>query len=338
VSRMNKSEARKIAGQVLMHTDKNAGETNTHLWKIFRRLYRYGGLHNYTKLFEIKKHTWYKYKAAFQYGAATQIRSLLREADKMEKKDKSLSQTYREKAFRLAAEIQALQPDYQKKHRVQEKKYHYDRPRPYKMDKIEGKRKGLRSLPRDWVEKIIQALPVQHRDVAVVMALTGCRPSELQKGVVLEPESHGSLKITISGAKFKKGFQGQEQRVLVIDEVHTLTLFMKTLEKPTWIKLENKETFRKAFRRAAQKLGYKNVSPYSLRHQFSAGMKAEMNYRWTREDLAKALGHITDRCQQNYGHPNQNRGGSGILSAEASSPIKSNRGEIPAPHSDNRPR
>ena len=330
MGKISKSEARKIASHIITHTSNNTQQTNEHLFKIFHRIYKYGSLQTYAQTFNLKKTTWYKYKAAYQFGAALMIRKLLRDADKLEKTDKTKAKLYREEALRLGEELKSLSPDYEKKHRLNHPAPS-NQAKPYTKSKIEGKRKALRGLPTNWVGRLIDELPIQHQKAALVMALTGCRPAELEKGVWLEAVDHDHLKITIKGAKYIKNKQGQKQRVLkfALEDAHRL--FNLAYEEPrlVWI---NKEAFRKAIRRAAGNLGFKGVSPYSLRHQFAANLKSESGKKWTHEDLAKALGHITDRCQQFYGHPNQARGrGSGILAVQASTSIKNNRGVIPTP-------
>ncbi|EFI33167.1 integrase family protein [Desulfonatronospira thiodismutans ASO3-1] len=327
---MTKSAARAIATHIINYTQNNDQATNNHLLKIFKRIYANGGLFRYFQNRNLKKTTWYKYKAAYQYGASLLIRSLLKEADKLEKTDKTKVKLYREEALRLGEDLKKLSPDYEKQHRLNPPAPG-NQPKPYKKDKISGKRKALRGLPSNWVGQLIDELPIQHQDAALIMALTGCRPAELEKGVWLETVDHDHLKVTIKGAKYIKNKQGQKQRVLkfALEDAHRL--FNLAYEEPrlVWI---NKEAFRKAIRRAADNLGFKGVSPYSLRHQFAANLKSESGKKWTHEDLAKALGHITDRCQQFYGHPNQARGrGSGILAVQASTSIKNNRGVIPTP-------
>lgn len=324
---MTKSEARVLARHILSHTKDNSIETNEHMLKIFNRLYAYGGLLAYFEHNKLKKTTYYKYKAAYQHGAALKIRSLLNSADKLEKEDQERSKEYRKEALALAEEVDSLSPDYEKKHL--ELGSPANTPRPYTDKKIEGKRKSLKGLPKDWIGQLIGVLPIQHQNAALLMAVTGCRPVELKNGVLLELVDDDRLRITIKGAKYKKNKQGQKERVLTIASWTVPGLFNLAYEQPReiWI---SRESYRKAVRRAIDKLGFKGVSPYSFRHQFAADLKAELGTNWTHEDLAKALGHITDRCQQYYGHPNQKRGGgSGILNVEASGSVKMKRGTFP---------
>ncbi len=324
---MTKSEARKIAREVLEHTEKNAQATNKHMGKIFKRLWEYGGLHAYFADHQLARTTWYKYKAAYQYGAANTIRLLFREADKVEKSDVELAKDYRQKALRLAEELENLQPDYSKQHRLLAS-HDNEKQRPYKKMKTQGKRKALRGLPDNWQWQIIKNLPQEHKLPALVMALTGCRPVELSKGVLVK-SSDERLTFTVQGGKYKEGYQGQKERNIHLQPDMAPEIYHHALKEPFLVSINKIETFRKAYRRTAQKLKFTGVSPYCNRHQFAATIKKELDKKWTREDLAKALGHITDRCQQNYGHPVQSRGGSGLMGVESTSEIKNNRGEIP---------
>lgn len=322
-----KSQARKLARYILNHTQKNSPETNEHMLKIFSRLHAYGGLQAYFNDHKLKKTTYYKYKAAYQFGAALKIRSLFNEEDKIEKADRERAKKCRRNALALAEEINSLSPDYEKKHLELRTSANF--PKPYTNKKIEGKRKDLKGLPADWIDQVISELPIQHKNAALIMAVTGCRPFELKNGVILELVDEDLLRIKIKGAKYKKNKQGQKERVLTVASWTVPSLFNLAYEEPyeIWI---NRETYRKAVRRAIDKLGFDNISPYCFRHQFAADLKAELGENWTHEDIAKALGHITDRCQQYYGHPNQNRGrGSGILNIESSGPVKKTRGTFP---------
>jgi len=332
---MTKSEARAIATHILKHTQKNDQTTNSHMLKIFKRIYASGGLIAYFKDRNLKKTTYYKYKSAYQYGASLLIRSLLKEADRLEKADKYKAKIYREEALRLGEELKSLSPDYEKKHRLNPPAPS-NQPKPYKKDKISGKRKALRGLPTNWVGQLIDELPIQHQEAALVMIATGCRPEELARGITLEAKED-SLIVTIYGAKYKKDLQGQEVRKITLNPGYYPQLYNRAYEEPVLIWIE-KERFRKAIRRAGEKLGFKGVSPYSLRHQFAANLKRESGGKWTHEDLAKALGHITDRCQQYYGHPNQSKGdGSGILAVAASEPVRQNRGTPPLQDNTTKP-
>lgn len=330
---MTRSEAKELVRHILSYTKDNSSETNEHMLKIFDRLYAYGGLLAYFQDHKLKKTTYYKYKAAYQHGAALKIRSLLNQADKHGNKDQERAKEYHRKALALVEELDTLSPDYEKKHLKLGAPA--STPRPYTDEKIEGKRKSLKGLPKDWIGQLIGVLPIQHQNAALLMAVTGCRPVELKSGVLLELVDDDRLRITIKGAKYRKGKQGQKERVLTIASWTVPGLFNLAYEEPReiWI---NRESYRKAVRRAIDKLGFKGVSPYSFRHQFAADLKAQLGTNWTHEDLAKALGHITDRCQQYYGHPNQKRGGgSRILNVEASGSVKMKRGTFPGLNQDN---
>lgn len=335
---MTANEASKVAEYVLGHALQNKLSTNRHMLKIFNRVHKYSGLLKYFDDHDLKKTTYYKYKSAYQFGSAIYIRKYLEAAEKIKQENPDQARKYIRKALNLAQEIIELNPDYIKKHRLQSP-LKEDSVKPYNHDKVSGKRKFLNRLPEGWMGMLIDELPIQHQEPAMLMALTGCRPAELGKGILLEVIDDDYLKVTIKGAKYKEGLQGQKERTLNIHAWHAHRLFNLAYEEPVEVTI-NTESFRKAVRRTADKLGFKGVSPYCFRHQFSANMKAELGDRWTHEDLAKALGHITDRCQQYYGHPNQKRGkGSGILAVEASGPVKKNRGAFPGQGSSlqNRP-
>ncbi|MFW6249349.1 MAG: integrase, partial [Bacteroidota bacterium] len=212
---MTRAEARELARHILSHTKENNLVTNEHMLKIFERLYDYGGLLVYFEDNKLKKTTYYKYKSAYQYGAALKMRSLFSEADKVEKTDPEQARECRRQALALGEEVKKLSPDYEKAHRFLDNQDN-SVIKPYSDDKISSKRKYLKGLPENWVGMIIDELPIMHQDAAVLMAVTGCRPAELENGVLLESVDEEYLKVTIKGAKYKKGKQGQKKRTVTL--------------------------------------------------------------------------------------------------------------------------
>lgn len=182
------------------------------------------------------------------------------------------------------------------------------------------KRKTLRGLPDDWREQIYYYLFGQkdkYAEPALLVALSGCRPGELVKGVrVSRNDPH--IDIVIQGSKQSKINQsGQETRTLSYPANSPQGLILKKLilddeYDDATIKIPKADSFQKAYKKAAIAVFGKKgqrISPYSARHQFSADLKAAGHGA---EDIAKGMGHQSCRSQWAYGREQQAKGGGAI--------------------------
>lgn len=186
------------------------------------------------------------------------------------------------------------------------------------------KRKTLRGLPADWREQIYHYLIDQgdkYAHPAILVALAGCRPGELVKGVTVS-RNDPYIDIVIQGSKQSKinqsgqetrtlsypveSPQGQELKKLILDDEYD----------DATIKIPKADSFQKAYKKAAiAVLGKKGqrISPYSARHQFSADLKAA---GYEVKDIAKGMGHQSCRSQWAYGREQQAKGG-GVIKIDA---------------------
>lgn len=69
-----------------------------------------------------------------------------------------------------------------------------------------------------------------------------------------------------------------------------------------------------------------NLSPYLFRHALSSDLRAS-DHQFNRGDIASALGHQSERTQNQYGSPNTSRGLNGsrveqIIHVSATSPVR----------------
>ncbi len=196
-----------------------------------------------------------------------------------------------------------------------------------------SKRKTLRGLPDDWREKIhdrMYARGSRYASAALVVHHTGCRPAELEKGVMVRHEGD-AITLTIYGAKqSEKNRSGQEWRVISYpaESDQGLELFAKVLRggSAEMVVLPGQpQAFLKAYKWAASKsidgVKGRRISPYSARHQFAADMKRN---GYSRTQIAEAMGHQSTKSQSQYGGAGQGGGGGKSLSAEASSPVRDN--------------
>jgi hypothetical protein len=101
-----------------------------------------------------------------------------------------------------------------------------------------SKRVALGGLPPDWREQLChRGSTGRYADALLLAALSGCRPSELERGIevsrVVSPVTGQSLiEIVIDGTKVKK-MQGQPIRRIryAEDDEHPLVLMLKGVEQ-----------------------------------------------------------------------------------------------------------
>lgn len=179
------------------------------------------------------------------------------------------------------------------------------------------KRKSLRGKPDNWRECVHEALAEPYKVYGIVTALTGCRPSELGKGVSVTIINQ-ELIIEIVGAKVSDLTEGgQPFRRLTINQSlplarELLAIMESQKTRELYVKTSSYSSWYRAFKRAAKSLGWGDLSPYSYRHQLSADLKA---LGQNNVFLSKVLGHRSSRSRSNYGQFLQGRskGGSGPI-------------------------
>lgn len=202
-----------------------------------------------------------------------------------------------------------------------------------------SKRQSLNGLPDNWRSQLIRAMHTTEDQLALmVMALTGARPEELRMGVQLVIETNNCLTFRIQGAKVSENTGGGQawreltvdaQSVLDDDLVYELMAYIQ-MHQITTIQIDPKNAFQKRLQRvrdamvvASGNKAWGKISAYSFRHQFAANLKADTTIHF--DDISAALGHISDRTKQSYGHSSQKRGKGGITQITAASPIKAHR-------------
>jgi integrase len=326
------NEAQELAKKVLDRTNKNSKQTNEKNFKIFENIFKKGGLDKYFQNRMLVKSTYYKYKSAYQYGLALLIDDCLKKISEYPYLD---TPDNTQKIMALGWELKNLDPDYEKQNIYSSPLSRTDIDFPKGKN---SKRKVLKGLPEDWRARLINELPWQHRNAAWVMVLTGCRPCELEKGVFFYIKNKKGIdyfRFIIKGGKYKKGEQGQEKRIIEVPTKYSMHLYNSYFDECPAVILVKSETFRKAITRAAKKLGFRGVSPYCLRHQVASDLKMNADTQDKKDDVSRFLGHLTDRCRQNYGHALQGTGGFlEVFSVEASSEIKHTKGDGPGPSDD----
>lgn len=181
-----------------------------------------------------------------------------------------------------------------------------------------SKRRALSGLPADWrVQLCTRGRAGRYGAAMLVAALTGCRPSELEKGIKVwlardatTRQTHVNLEIV--GAKVKRE-QGQPLRRLTYAtaEPHPLLLMLIGLlaanaDDPKIIRVESAMNFSVEVQRLAASLWPQHrhtVTAYCLRHQWAADAKRHGDAA----AVSQGLGHLSAKTQRVYGTTSQGK-------------------------------
>lgn len=151
----------------------------------------------------------------------------------------------------------------------------------------------------------------RHTERLAVLALTGCRPSELMKGVLVRllRDKNGQPKgvgIEISGAKVDDQ-RGHEKRRLafLLDGVVVRALSELCLERGGRFTLG---TTNADYRSLNRLLSVHDMSCYTFRHALGSDLKASIaDGQTTPEQAAKAMGHRSTQSLLSYGTTHSGR-------------------------------
>lgn len=194
-------------------------------------------------------------------------------------------------------------------------------------EKRHTKRQDMRGLPEDWREKIVARMKI-YGPQALVAAVTGCRPVELVRGVELSIDAEtGDLVAMIKGAKVSEK-SGQEWRRMFWPAgtesllVRSLADLVSTNAAGSAVRIwvENAKAFSGAMRAAGKREWPKRtstVTPYCMRHQAAADMKAAGTM--SSGEISAALGHVSDVTKSTYGHATMGRKKGGVAPARVES-------------------
>jgi integrase len=262
--------------------------------------------------------SFYVYRAAMNYGLTAEILAALRSADKHGKaKDRAAWWGEVLRLRQMLGELRRYSPDPFGERVKSGEKAAVPPPR----GPSRSKRRGLGRLPDDWRSRFWSIVPVNSKYRAAIAAsiLTGVRPAELVKGVDVRMGPSGALVFDIRGAKTQGGRHGQAARRLTVVASGAIgDYFRKVLEGVPTTKVSVKDA--RLFGNQVREFGRKCfprlklcISPYSMRHQFAADLKAAGDS----DAVSLALGHAVADTAQHYGTARQSKnGGSRLLAVE----------------------
>lgn len=171
-----------------------------------------------------------------------------------------------------------------------------------------GKKSSLLKLPKDWREQMADKAHGQFRIPAIVALLTGCRPAELETGVLIERIGN-HLYATIKGAKVTDK-AGQEQRRFRIAAHPVANLLIDIMSKSEetsrsiLVKVAHGNSVTTHLRSVGEKLwpGRKeSITVYTARHAMASDCKASIHAGADPDLVSQVLGHVVDKTASYYG-------------------------------------
>lgn len=170
-------------------------------------------------------------------------------------------------------------------------------------DQSNGKRQSLDQLPADWRDDVQRAARPEDRPALAALGLSGCRPAEVKGIKVRQTDEH--ITVEIRGAKCDAD-RGIKTRTLEFDKAELsqsqagrdLTEWLGNRECRTISHAGSVEAFRERVSRACDRAGHEQASAYSFRHAEARTLKESGAGR---NEIARRLGHRSDRSQSVYG-------------------------------------
>lgn len=322
-------EMRKLANQV----SKSISEaTKLDYLKKYSRIIQTGKTPEAAK----SKKSYYAYRAALLYGISQDAIKALRARDKAEYQstDWKAAMTVLQ---RCKAVFDRYPPDPCRSHRLNGSSsftwsdidIHKSKSIKDWSPAINSKKRVLAELRNidNWHSKLFSNITQVHKNAAAICSLTGARPSEIARGVLVRvggDTDDPNLIITIKGTKLTNS-SGQPERYLKIGiaNLESRHLFEQCKTGNELLITTHPANFTAAVIKAG-KASFPNlnmtVSPYVLRHSISSELKAS---KINEEPIAKVLGHQATKSQQAYGHKVYASGSHNILAVSAVTPVRS---------------
>lgn len=181
--------------------------------------------------------------------------------------------------------------------------------------KRHGKKTSIADLPKNWRELLANQVHGQFRIPAIVVLLTGCRPAEVEKGVLIE-RIDGALYATIKSAKHTDK-AGQEQRRFRLADHPVTNILMNAMDESEvtrnkmLVRVSHGNSLTTHLREAARKLWpwrKESITAYSARHAMAADCKKAIQNGADPDLASKVLGHIVDKTASYYGSTLQSGG------------------------------
>lgn len=303
---------KKIREQISSVNFKISEKTAAEYRKIFQKLNENGAHFSQAS----SKNTFYKQRAASIFVLAESAKSLMNARDKVEKGTENHAEIVQK-----LAEISNFFDDFPANSDPENgenvSKITWKDVKSDEKTASFSKKTGLGKLVKieNWQEKLFEKCSAKHQNALAVSLLSGCRPAEIESGVVIKKDESGNLLLTIRGAKLSE-IRGQETRVLSISPDHFAARHLLAQindSAPEITVSSNAKAFSDATRQAGKRAFPRlrvGVSPYSIRHAVASQLKAS---GVAADAVAMTLGHAATASQSAYGRAHHGTKGAAAL-------------------------
>lgn len=323
------TELRKIVGQVGQDISES---TKRDYIKKYERMKRQKTMPETAKC----RNGFYAYRAALLYCTALEAKNALKARDKAVYQSPEW-QTAIALLNRCKGIFDRYPPDPERQHwdtgttsfTWRDVLEHKSQSKAYKAAPLRSKKRVLSQLRKiqNWHTKLFGQITSIHKNAAAICYLTGARPSEIARGVIVKKSGSADnpmLTIQINGTKLTSR-TGQPLRVIQVkvDSEEALYLLGQCNDSQPLV-IDTKPSNLTAAVIKAGKKAFPNlketISPYVFRHAVSAELKASAI---SEERIAQTLGHQATKSQQSYGHSAQASGAHNcILAVAAKTPVR----------------
>jgi len=192
-----------------------------------------------------------------------------------------------------------------------------------------SKKYQISTLPKNWRERFFKHIlekNSKYTTAIATLAITGCRPAELENGITLHLLTNQTIKVRIQGKKTHDGIYGQDFREFEISyegpEFSYLLEKIPLNNQPFLVQVASANALGEQMRKYSNQVFSKikgNISPYTYRHAFAKNIKSILS---SKTDIALALGHSNDKSQRYYANKGKNGGGFQIEKIEGTRAVK----------------
>lgn len=169
----------------------------------------------------------------------------------------------------------------------------------------ESKKRDLKVIAKkypNWIALMRDgASATKYVDAQRALELIGCRPEELEQGIMVTQSGPANVTFTVTGAKVTK-FAGQPWRKISLPLSRLCDEWIGRLQKldSFIVKIDSKDGLRNSLQRVSSRVlkGVPFATAYVYRHSFATMLRDSGH---TMEEIGELMGHSVAETQMQYG-------------------------------------
>lgn len=185
-------------------------------------------------------------------------------------------------------------------------------------------KRNISKLEKNFREKIAD-YAIDHnlkcKNAILVLKATGCRPSELKKGISARMKNENEIEFFILGSKLnleqKRGIRMRKICISINNENEKYLLSLKkeilnSENDRIKIEITSEKSFSGYITKISKKIWVRKIyhaSAYSFRHALATDLK---NNNTNKIKIAQVMGHASTRAQQSYGRRSRSKSKGGL--------------------------